>query len=565
MLGCAVEARDAEVASVVWMKLDKLNQDLFTDAHKPEDEDRSDLDMGNMKFTHDLLSWLIFYVRQPKLLLCMIRDREKYLAGVKEGLTSDWRPVNGPVNPSEEATAMVAATMDAVLSLKHHILCDDGKYSFAGDKNIRKCNMKKLPRNTEAYWHRLLAKLYTCLPFYPNPLHLSVSGYPHSTATEVSLLEVAVRCSELSCDALKGVLARCTFSPLVMAKAFETAISNSVLRGDTVLEAAELIVDYFASKRTVVLDEVQKAKEHMWLCVMRRATWMKVAELSTTEAKEVHIPSAVNPHDHHPEVFLALLRNLASIEPVERLEVLMRSVLEAAFVVPLVEDGRKTYLLEGMLKLWHERIVEPKYLEIDRFLTKVLLYHYRAYDLIEPYVTKARPNGGLEVLPEYSVLLFMTLEPLIDVRMRDATRRVMKLFDYFPQDLFKDWDFLRLFIYNFCKRPWEEPQKTANVLGQRVMAMYRAQMAEDFRCFLERGKFHASDLSKGLKFASKRECAVAVEVLVSHPYNAKHDPDDGFVANVLTALLAPEGSAFKEAERDFEAKRQKRAPEAPVN
>ena len=568
MLRCAVEARDAEVASLVWMQIDQLNQVHF-DAHEPDDADRSDLQMYQMKFTHDLLSWLIFYVRQPKLLLCMIHGREKYLVRMEKGKGivsaghNDWRPVNGPINPSAEATAMVAAVMDAVLSVKHNILCCDGMFNLAQDIEVRAQNMSKLPRDTEAYWQKLLTKLYTCLPFYPNQLILSVSGTDPRPTCESSLLQVAVRCSEVSCDPLKAILARCSFSPNDQAVAFETAIRPGVLRGGTVLEAAKLIVADMAARRSIVTDEVLKAKEAMWLSVLRSASWMNVTALSTTQAKEVEIPSAVHPHDHHPEVFLALLDNLASVEPADRLERIMRSTFSAVFTENHPGDGRKTYLLQRMLKLWHERIDAPilHYLMLDRFLERILIYHYRAFDQIEPHVTKPRPDGSLVALPEYSEKLFNALTPLIELRLRDATRRVVKLFDYFPKDLFKDYDFLRLFIYNFCKRPWEEPQKTARILGQGVVAKYNEQVAEDFRCFLDRGKFHASDLSKGLKLASKRECAVAVEVLVSPPYNAKHDPDDAFAANVLTVLLAPEGSAFKEAERNFEEKRPLLAPE----
>jgi hypothetical protein len=568
MLRCAVEARDAEVASVVWMKLDKLNQEAFADAHEPDDEDRSGLEMHQMKFTHDLLSWLLFYVRQPKLLLCMIHDRERYLVRMEKGKGivsaghNDWRPVNGPINPSAEATAMVAAVMDAVLSVKHDILCCDGMFNLAQDLEVRAQNMSKLPRDTEAYWQRLLTKLYTCLPFYPIQLRLSVSGTGPRPTFESALLQVAVRCSELSCDPLKAMLAQCLFSPKDQAAAFETAIRPGVLRGGTVLEAAKLIVADMACRRSIVTDEVLKAKEAMWLSVLRSASWMNVAALSTAQAKEVEIPSAVHPHDHHPEVFLALLDNLASVEPAHRLERIMRSTFSTVFAVPSSGDGRKTYLLQRMLKLWHERIDAPilHYLMIDGFLETILTQHYRAFDQVEPHVTKPRPDGSLVALPEHSKKLFKALTPLIELRMRDATRRVVKLFDHFPQDLFKDYDFMRLFICNFCKRPWEEPQKTAKILGQGVVAKYNEQVAEDFRCFLDRGKFHASDLSKGLKLASRRECAVAVEVLVSPPYNAKHDPDDAFVANVLTVLLAPEGSAFKEAERNFEEKRPLLAP-----
>ncbi len=120
MLRCAVQARDATATSVIWMRFDEQLEAINMD--QDTNEDRPNVGMGHVEFTHELLTFLIFHVRQPKLVMFMIFERDQHLFSSKSSHPwDDWRPKHNQANPTEEATGMVAAVMDAVHSLRTQI------------------------------------------------------------------------------------------------------------------------------------------------------------------------------------------------------------------------------------------------------------------------------------------------------------------------------------------------------------------------------------------------------------------------------------------------------------
>ena len=114
------------------------------------------------------LHFLIFHVRQPKLILCMMADRNRHTTGYES-----WTPHVGQSNPTYEATAMVAAVMDTVAGVKP-CLRDDLSVCFSEDARVHEANMRRLPRDADRWWRELLTELYQMLPFYPKPVRTCV-------------------------------------------------------------------------------------------------------------------------------------------------------------------------------------------------------------------------------------------------------------------------------------------------------------------------------------------------------------------------------------------------------
>ena len=133
-------------------------------------------------------------------------------------------------------------------------------------------------------------------------------------------------------------------------------------------------------------------------------------------------------------------------------------------------------------------------------------------------------------------------------------RRLMRLFDTAPPNV-ANWETLQLFIVTMVKRV-----TSSSWLGESVQRVHNEEMKRDFQCFLEFGNFSNEMLELALQQACKRETPIAVEVLVSPPYNVRHSHDDIFAHNVVSEMLKPDEPTVVEVAESF-AKRQKLAHE----
>lgn len=554
MLVRAVQANDAEATSALWMKLDE-HMDAQRAGYEPNDAGRFDLGMGETAFTHAQLHFLIFHVRQPKLVLCMMADRSRRTKA-HEG----WMPHIGGPNPTWEATAMVAAVMDTVAGVKAR-LRDDLTVCFSEDTRAHEANMQRLPRDAERWWRELLSELYRMLPFCPKPVRTCVGevvGHRNPPQGEISLLKLAVNCSELSCEPLKGVLKRCTFEPSVIKEAFLYAIHPGAVRGETAIDVAKLLIEDIAMRRVIDTEHVRDAKRAMWVAVVNEATHLKTYALTTTRKGTMRIHRPRHNHELHPSQFVAILNLLVSYERE------VESIVKAERVQPMLLHALthmigkehinryQSYMVEELLLLWHSKSKSTAYLDIHEFLPRLLEHYTAAFDVIEPHLSDRRLNGTFVAKPEHADKLGAALYTLLMGRHRDSVRRLMRLFDAAPPVVAR-WETLQLFILNLVKRV------TSSLwLGESVQRVHNEEMKRDFRCFLELGNFSEEVLERALEQACKRESPIAVEVLVSPPYNVRHSHDNGFAHMVVSEMLKPDEPTVAKVAESF-AKRQKLA------
>lgn len=577
MLKCAVKARDAAVTSVIWMRLDEHLQERGIT--EPDNEDRDTLSMGHIEFTHELLVFLLFFVRQPKLILAMIHDRVTHLKGEGDDV-ANWRPVPDSNNPHHQTTGMVAAVMDTVMSVRVAICNNCGDLLEHQERHDG--NVIGLPRNASRYWLMLMHELYSMLPTLPGPLslflHPTGDRYPHEgsrpapwehlndssnySTRRYTLLEHAVRCSELSCAPLESVIGASHFTLLDSCNAFLTAIAPGVLRGDTVLGVVNLLLPLTTRALEPTSPEQVATKDAMWIGLVDRATRCKRMHLTTTsDTRSVDVPQSRNLNgEHHPELYLQILNSMANIENERGLKACAARALQHLLDLN-VHRGRETltYLAEGLVRLWGTRIAVapgrmPRYMRIDNFISRLLVSNREAFDLVVPHLTTKRGDNSLVVTPECADVLGEAVAPLVAAYDRSSMQRIMALFDAFPPDV-ASWNNLHNFIVHLCK---QRGQNTGlRFLGNHVLDQHYQEIKKDFKRFLELGSFSAELLTKALELASKRQSTAAVEVLISYPYCVKHTPNNAFVPHLLPALLAPgELEVAKEAGASF-AKRQK--------
>jgi len=552
----AVQANDAEAVSAIWMKLDE-HMDAQVKGYEPNDADRFDLGMGETPFTHAQLHFLIFHVRQPKLVLCMMADRNRRTKAYES-----WTPHAGQPNPTWEATAMVAAVMDTVAGVKPR-LRDDLSVCFSEDARAHEANMQRLPRDAERWWRELLTELYQMLPFYPKPVRTCVGevvSYRNPPQGEISLLKLAVRCSELSCEPLKGVLKRCSFEPSVVKEAFLYAIHPGALRGETAIGVAKVLIEDMAMRRVIDTEDVRDAKKAMWVATVDEATHFKTYSLTTTRKGTMRMHRPRHNHELHPSQFVEILNLLVSYEreverivKAERVQLLLLHALTHMIGKQHI-NRYQSYMVEELLLLWHSKSKSTAYLDIHEFLPRLLEHYTAAFDVIEPHLSDRRLNGAFVAKPEHADKLGVALNALLLGRHRDSVRRLMWLFDAAPPNV-ANWETLQLFIVTLVKRV------TSSLwLGESVQRVHNEEMKRDFRCFLKLGNFSDEMLDRALQQACKRESPQAVEVLVSPPYNVRHSHDNVFAHMVVSEMLKPDEPTVVEVAESF-AKRQKLAHE----
>ena len=552
MLQGAFRTRDASATSVIWMKVEELL--TARDVYDDDNDARPPLGLQDVRFTHALLTWLLFHVRQPHLLLCMIHDRNRHLKETGHRLEVwDWRPHRDAQNPRDEAEGMVAAVMDAVYCVKPYVC--NGVGNFDREAKRHHHNLNSLPNNTNMSWFKLLSKLYAILPTHPQGLRLrtmnSSSAWVHyeTGRPAFGLLELAVRCSEITCAPLQGVLGQCFFSPQVICDAFASALKPGVLRGGTVLEVMDLLLKAFASKHAIPTPESREALQKMWLGVADHATQVKDYALTSTRAGVISIPKPKLKGEHHPDVFVHIVEALGALDQPDHVRARLEHVLKFMTHVDRM-CPHLTYLLEAILRLWHRHIAKPWYLEIPNIVPRLLEFHPRAFDIVEPHITTERSDGTRVVKGEHAPLLVEALRKLIAGKHRDSTRRVMELFDKLPPAA-ATYEFLHAYVFNLVKR------LHANTwLGKDMLRLYNQHMKDDFALFLKLGQFSEELLKKVLTVASRRESTIAVEVLTSPPYNVRHDADDTFAAHVVEAMFKPGEQTVAEVGEGW-SKRQK--------
>ena len=520
MLQHALRANDRTAVVVIWDKIAPHSTDLV-------------LRNCTTVWGAAMFQWLVFYVRRPRLVLWL----------VKQGRLAN-----------TATAAMVASIMHALHGLA-------GSLPFEEQVATHTAALLKLPHDGRTWWTALLEEMITALPLRPTPLWVQTSvkagDQCHTHTAFQSLLVVAVGCSELSPKPMRDVLNRCKCSSAALTSAWAAALRPEVLRGDTMLDVlTELYVQLLPrSQRFVYNDLAVSALESAWRRVVESATGWQHVRVAFATSGVVRVPRALDRAGlRHPEVFVEVIDMMLRVHQlhldvaVQSVQKLIPHALEVALPYP-----EKTHLVEKLLQLLSVSDLEEFIrFPASKFLNNILEKHIRLYPVVEKLIMTE--EAGARVVKDcWLVQVKSALGSRILNGDRDATKALVTTLDKSLATVLTA-SMLLDYITGMCV--WSCNAVLERRQGDDVTRAFCEATKRDLGEFLRFGMFEPAALQAALQCASENRCGVAVEVLVSPPFNAQMQGDDPFVHHILQELFAPGAKLVLDVGKEF-SKRQR--------
>lgn len=518
--------------------------------------------------TIDLVHFLLFRAQVPDLFCAMVHQHHfktwhhGFGSSVQHGYKREARV---------ELVPLVAALMDAVLFVKRLKSPASPVETFEEDVTAHKDARKHWEGHgfapadkwwksevgavtqygTDTWWHVALMLLISVLPdrVYAIQRYHGIE----KSSLQTTLLERAVLCSELSTVALEALMARCEFNQFDLMCAMTTALWPGNLRGATTVRVTSLLYRHLWKLRPEVWDpnsgsetdgpDALRYLKAAWTELFVHAGGYKVARLTTTKSKRVVIPV---PHSrdgaHDPELCIEIMNGFVGSwdsVPLFGSDHAVFTALACHAMHVLLQCGQgKTYLMYRLLEVERELFDEhfyPDFLELPGFLGEVLTDHVNAFftDQFQEYF-----YSFMFTAEERDVLLCEAFHTLVRRGARRGLRVLFSVMYELPDEL-KSAKNLTFFIFHVCKTKVLDSDG-GGVVGRMMTDEYLVDVAKTLRMYLEKGgSWDPEVLKQGLALASMNESSVAVEALVSAPYNVRHESDDQFAGAIVAALLEP--------------------------
>lgn len=590
LLSSAVEAKDASAVSCLWWALKRYDY-----------EGMPSLGMQHITITVDLLHFLLVRVQVPDLVCMMLVQFVQANPSVRD-YWPHWSyeiARNRAANSGMcELAPLLATLMDAVLfvprmdrsdlvgsteearfeaDVNHYQLSRNEWESATGEFKDLGWNLVTAPLDTGrakgdgyTWWHSVIALLISGLDgVAPKRVYRHKSG-PSGVVMSFTLLDRAVLCSEISTEPIENMLEHCSFTVFEMAEAACMAIADGNVRGSTLVDVVRIIYTFLCRKLQMRHSQREfQTLSTVWCYVVRNANGYVPRVLTSTNTQCLQMPmnvwhrttadpttSEAQVSSRHPDVGVALVDALAQVHTLWGAGAMLRrfecAVRDALLVV--VQEPFKTHLVEKLLLLVdrHKLALGD---DIGRFLRWVLLNHPTAWNLFVPHLLGDDTMLKPALLPQ----ALWALRELISQRHRVGVRLLLTTLraggSYCSENIRSDKAILPLYIEHMCKSPTDF---SAKAYGHDNTLEFSQMAQRGFKQLLECAAYTEEQLEAALHFAGKKCSSIAVEVLVSPPYNVPMHKDDLFTHTILTALLAPGEKAACAAGEEFEdnAKRQ---------
>lgn len=525
MLSMAIKACDASATKSLWDLLCKTTHIDTDDFLSPK------MDTKAAPISSDLLEFLIFYVREPCLVLLLWTQQIEENKTARECLDAKQR---------NEVVPMVASVMTAVRSNNES---------------------SQEPAEPKSYkmWSRLLHILYTTLPSRPAPLWIRNRDREGQTAT-VSLLQVAVACSKITAYPVQMVVSWCSFSSTALTNAFADAMRPGTLNDDAILPVIRVLYDcHLKAVRPMYEINAEAAREEAWARVVSSASGWKELSACHTPSGTLRVPDykgAERKNGWHPDVYERILDAMVQLhveqQKCDGKNCAPRVCSLARKALPVVLGHRnQTHLVERLVRLVIDNGQADTLLKIKDFLCNVCCSHVSLYPLVEPVLT-IEEHGVRKVDPSMRALIVDAMVHCIDNGRREGTKLLMGTLQTLPMTRER----LHVLLHYVESMSATNTWATHHGVNAAMMREHYATIKRDFEAFLRMGMGVADvwtdrELSAALSTASLYESAIAVEVLVSPPYNTPMPEDDPFVAQILEGVLAPDGPVVRALGDDF--------------
>jgi hypothetical protein len=526
MLGMAIKACDAAATKSLWNLLCKSTDIDTDDFLSPK------LDTKANPISPDVFEFLIFYVREPCLVLLLWIQQ-----------TGDKKTARECLEPAQrnKVVPMVASVMIAV--------------------NASTSPLQR-PAESErrALWSRLLDMLYAVLPSWPVPLWIRNRDLQAGT---VSLLQVAVACSKHAPLPVHRVVSWCGFSSTSLSNAFADALRPGTLGDDTILPVVRAVYQcHLDAVRPMYETNAESARERAWTRVLSSASGWKEVSACHTPSGTLRVPDykgAERKDAWHPDVYDEILYTMVQIH-VEKQKRDGKSQAScvcslACKALPIVLGQRnQTHLVERLVMLVIQNGKTETLLNIKDFLWNVCCLHVSLYPLIEPHFA-IEEHDARKVDPSKRALLVDAMVHCIYSGRREGVKLLMGTLKTLPMT----HDRVHLLLHYVESMSATNTWATDCGFNAEMMREHYAAVKRDFQAFMCMATADAwtnGELCAALNTASLHESAIAVEVLVSPPYNTPMPGDDPFVAQILEGVLAPNAPMVRALGDDFK-KRQR--------
>lgn len=573
LLASAVEAKDASAVSCLWWTLKRYDY-----------EGMPSLGMQHITITVDLLHFLLVRVQVPDLVCMMLVQ----FAEANPSPSQHWPHWSYEIARNRAANSgmcelapLVATLMDVVLFVprmdRSDLVGSTDEAMFEADVNHYQLSQnawesatgkfKDLGRSKEygdTWWHSVIVLLMSGLDrVAPKRVYRHKSG-SSGVVMSFTLLDRAVLCSEISTETIENMLEHCSFTVSEMAEAACMAISEGNVRGSTLVDVVRII--YMSLCRKLQMRHSQRefqALSTVWCYLVRNANGYVPCVLTSTNTQRLQMPmnvwhrttadpatSEAQVSRRHPDVGVALVDALAQVHTLWGAGGMVRrfecAISNALLVV--VKEPFKTHLVEKLLLLVdrHKLVLGD---DIGRWLRWVLVNHPTAWNLFVPHLLGDDTMLKPALLPQ----ALWVLRELISQRHRVGVRLLLTTLraggSYCSENIRSEKVILPLYIEHMCKSPTDF---SAKAYGHENTLEFSQMAQRGFKQLLECAAYTEEQLAAALHFAGKKCSSIAVEVLVSPPYNVPMHKDDLFTHTILTALFAPGEKAACAAGEEFE-------------
>tara|TARA_B100000575_G_scaffold256322_1_gene226613 strand:- start:2119 stop:3927 length:1809 start_codon:yes stop_codon:yes gene_type:complete len=527
-LKAAIKARDAYVTRVLWTKIDS------------EVSEKPPLNMSDVEITPELLRFLLCYAQMPSLVLVLDNQHKTPFLTSPPMIQNvlDASDANRDWTHGHEIVALVAAVMHALTAVREQ----------------RKG--KRAHREVDPVWDHVLTRLIAAMPRNPGLLiRRTVPDDLPSWKSIERVIDVAVRCTKTSCSDLKHLLKQCEFAFDHLAEAFQLALMCGAAKDHVLVSALSAIYQKILDQNPWEGRHARASNNVRFHGCMNKV-WIAVASHSTknvlvplcgpdkTQLALVPVPDKGAGRD--PSVFVDIVGALDSAHsPFSQHSDDVAYLACKALNVAMRCNG-KVLLVQALVDLViGHKDVGFLIANVPKFVCRAVISFQTVFDSLEP-VAFALAMQTSEENPLGDALL-----EAIEEGHRDAVRTLLELLLGIPEP---KKEFLLTYVRTMCGIKWPCPGSDVDhAFSSDLKAAHCAEVKSDFQDFLRRGSpWTDEELQAALRVASHERASIAVQVLVSPPYEASVPENDSFVGHILQHVLAPEGTIANDAKARFE-------------
>jgi len=572
-LGHAMATRELDATVRLWKK-------VTTDALKVRNVSKDkwgiygcDAKWPNIDLS--LLEFLALRVRQPQLLIAVLGPRVQGAGGAI--VRSDGARTILSIDQSEIRKG-VPAIIAAILSNMYYLRRTGKGYDadVEHDTHRWKVRTEKTlgsdddPNNCRSDWMRALRLLCGCMKTQPlqNSLYCSYGEHGQTRYLPVSLLDLAVLASEDLQGPVQAVLELIAWPRSALLSAFRYALKPGTLRGNTMGDIASdlycrlVTVGTAIGAPTVGVGGMASYKflAEAWCDVYLNASWFDFADTLDLSEPGVNLPMGQMEGQHPPrcysDLYLRMYRaHKDGSDPFaqhNRLvcawEMVLSRVLAPTASGQAAGYVAKPAMLLRLLDLCKQEGVLGSLATSAQILVNA---PYMFWDCYDDVVRSFCDDKDVAILPEHYEVAHTALKKVVFNGARGAFQSLLGALSRNEElaqrnrvdlgnSLVGRGHVMDAFVRKLCNFEAHAPTTLwRHMMSEEVREHMRREVLADLIKWLDAGDWTEANMHQALVTASDVRSAVAVQVLISPPYNVPLLDGDAFVRAVVDEVYAP--------------------------